>query len=125
MGIKTQRFEDLETWQHAIDLAAQVYKLAEDYPKSEIYGITNQMRRAASSISANIAEGYGRHGTKEKIQFYRIAAGSRTGLKSFFYLSKKIGYIRKEQLTNLSSSLESSHKLINALIRSIKVSVDV
>lgn len=125
MGIKTQQFEDLEAWQNALDLAVATYRLTDTFPKSEIYSLTSQMRRASSSISANIAEGYGRHGVKEKLQFYRIASGSLTELKSFCYLSEKIGYISKIELEAILLSIISTHKLINGLIRSIKDRSDV
>ena len=120
MGMKTQQFEDLEAWQSALNLAVKIYQMTEDYPKSEIYSLTNQMRRASSSISANIAEGYGRYGVKEKVQFYRIAAGSLTELKSFSYLSERIGYINSADLSIILDEITKTHKLINALIRSIK-----
>ncbi|MGE5312797.1 MAG: four helix bundle protein [Acidobacteriota bacterium] len=121
-GVRTsaQRFEDLEAWNTAIDLAANIYTLTAHYPKSEIYAMTSQMRRAAYSVSANIAEGFGRFGLKEKIQFYRIASGSLTELKSFCYLSSKLGYISSEDLPSILEDIETTHKLTNALIRSIK-----
>lgn len=76
-GLKTPKnFEDLEVWQKAIDLAVEIYSITKTYPKEELYALSNQMRRAASSISANIAEGYGRYNIKEKTQFYKIANGS-------------------------------------------------
>ena len=114
------RFEDLEAWQRALELSVSIYTVTKSFPKSEIYSLTNQMQRASSSISANIAEGFSRYGAKEKLQFYRIAAGSLTELKSFCYLSQKIGYLNQEELVRLIDSIEINHKLINALIRSIK-----
>jgi four helix bundle protein len=119
MGSVT-RFEDLEAWQEALDLSVSIYRTTKKFPSSEIYSLTNQMQRASSSVSANIAEGFSRYGTKEKLQFYRIAAGSLTELKSFCYLSQKIGYLDQEELSQLIDAVETTHKLINALIRSIK-----
>ncbi len=117
---KIQRFEDLEAWNTAIDLAASIYTLTANYPKSEIYAMTSQMRRAAYSVSANIAEGFGRFNPKEKIQFYRIASGSLTELKSFCYLSTRLKYISEEDLPPILEHIDTVHKLTNALIRSIK-----
>ena len=119
---KAQQFEDLEAWQAAITLAVSVYKVTQTYPKSEIYAMTSQMRRAAYSVSANIAEGFGRFNPKEKIQFYRIASGSLTELKSFCYLYEQLEYLSAEQLSSILPVIESTHKLTIALIRSIKES---
>lgn len=116
----TQGFEQLEVWQKAIDLAVQIYKTTNSFPKSEIYSLTNQMRRASSSISANIAEGYGRHGYKEKLQFYKIANGSLLEIKSFCYLANKLEYITDEDLDLILSMIVPIQKLTNALIKSIR-----
>lgn len=117
---QTEGFEQLEVWQKAIDLAVETYQLTDEFPKSEIYSLTNQMRRASSSISANIAEGYGRHGYKEKLQFYKIANGSLLELKSFCYLSQRLGYLNKQQLEGILPRFTALQKLLNALIRSIR-----
>ncbi|HRQ98134.1 MAG TPA: four helix bundle protein [Candidatus Saccharibacteria bacterium] len=116
----TQGFEQLEVWQKAIDLAVQIYKTTNSFPKSEIYSLTNQMHRASSSISANIAEGYGRHGYKEKLQFYKIANGSLLEIKSFCYLANKLEYITDEDLDLILSMIVPIQKLTNALIKSIR-----
>lgn len=116
----TQGFEQLEVWQKAIDLAVQIYRTTDSFPKSEIYSLTNQMRRASSSVSANIAEGYGRHSYKEKLQFYKIANGSLLEVKSFCYLANKLGYIPDKDLDLVLSKIVPIQKLVNALIKSIR-----
>lgn len=78
----TRSFKDLIVWQKSRDLAVAVYKLTEKFPKSELYGLTNQMRRAVISISSNIAESYHRFHIKEKQQFLAIAFGSGSELES-------------------------------------------
>jgi len=120
MGYTTTNFEDLEVWQLSIELAVEIYKVTNKFPKSELYSLTNQMRRAASSISANIAEGYGRHNYKEKIQFYKIANGSLLEVKSFCYLAERLKYIDKDELDGLLNQFVPVQKLINALIKSIR-----
>lgn len=117
---KTEGFEQLEIWQKAIDLAVLIYKITNSFPKSEIYSLTNQMRRASSSISANIAEGYGRHGYKEKLQFYKIANGSLLETKSFCYLACRLDYISKDQLDEMIPAFITIQKMTNAMIKSIK-----
>jgi four helix bundle protein len=116
----TKNFEDLEAWQYAIELAVSIYNLTKQFPKDELFSLTNQMRRASSSISANLAEGYGRHGHKEKLQFYKIANGSLLEVKSFCYLAQRLNYISDEELSAIMPSFISTQKLINALIRSIR-----
>lgn len=117
----TDGFEQFEVWQKAIDLAVSIYKLTDNFPKSEIYSLTNQMRRASSSVSANIAEGYGRHGYKEKMQFYKIANGSLLETKSFCYLANRLGYMTEQELDEIMPDFLNLQKLINALIRSIRL----
>ena len=116
----TQGFEQLEVWQKAIDLAVQIYRTTDSFPKSEIYSLTNQMRRASSSVSANIAEGYGRHSYKVKLQFYKIANGSLLEVKSFCYLANKLEYIPDKDLDLVLSKIVPIQKLVNALIKSIR-----
>ncbi len=78
----TQSFRDLVVWQKSRDLAVKIYKITEDFPKSEVYGLTSQMRRAVISISSNIAESYHRFHYKEKQQFLAITFGSGSELES-------------------------------------------
>jgi four helix bundle protein len=80
-------FRKLEVWHEARALAVLTYKLTADYPKTEIYGLTSQMRRAAISVSSNIAEGCGRNSDRELARFVRIALGSLTELDSLVVLS--------------------------------------
>lgn len=86
--MKTNSFRDLIVWQKSRDLAVSIYKLTEKFPNSELYGLTSQMRRAAVSISSNIAEGYHRFHKKEKQQFLAIAFGSGSELESQIEIAK-------------------------------------
>lgn len=107
-------FENLTVWQESQSFAVAVYKVSQSFPKEELFGITSQIRRAASSISANIAEGFGRTSTKDKLNFYTIAYGSLLETKNFLYLSEKLGYLDREQLDQLITHSVSCQKLINA-----------
>lgn len=107
-------FENLTVWQESQNFAVAVYKVSRSFPKEELFGITSQMRRAVSSISANIAEGFGRTSTKDKLHFYTIAYGSLLETKNFLYLSEKLGYLDREQLDRLIAHSVSCQKLINA-----------
>lgn len=116
MAHKITSFEQLIAWQKAIDLAVVVYKSTDTFPKSEQFGITNQLRRASSSVSANIAEGFGRKTNKDKSHFYIIAYGSLMETKSFLHLSQRLGYIPSLEL--YSKHLLDTQKLLSALVRS-------
>lgn len=84
----TQSFKDLLVWQKSRDLAVKIYRITENFPKSELYGLTSQMRRAVISISSNIAESYHRFHHKEKQQFLAIAFGSGSELESQIEIAK-------------------------------------
>lgn len=86
--MSTKSFKDLIVWQKARDLAVKVYKITEQFPQSELYGLTSQMRRAVISISSNIAESYHRFHKKEKRQFLAIAFGSGSELESQLEVAK-------------------------------------
>lgn len=98
----TKSFKDLIVWQKARDLAIEIYKLTDEFPKTEIYGLTNQMRRAVISISSNIAESYHRQHSKEKKQFLYVAFGSGSELESQIEIAKqlflKLDYKKSEYL---------------------------
>lgn len=100
----TKSFKDLIVWQKSRDLAVVIYKLTDDFPKSELYGLTNQMRRAVVSVSSNIAESYHRFHHKEKQQFLAIAFGSGSELESQLEIAKilfsKLDYQKAETLLN-------------------------
>ena len=113
-----QSFEQLESWQKAQDLAVDVYSLGRLFPKDELFGLTSQIKRASSSVSANIAEGFGRRTAKDKLQFYRIAYGSLLETKNFLYLAAKLGFITTDQLTDILTKVVVAQKLLNGLIRS-------
>ena len=85
---KTKSFKDLIVWQKSKELAVAIYRLTEQFPKSELYGLTNQMRRAVISISSNIAESYHRFHQKERKQFLAVAFGSGSELESQIEIAK-------------------------------------
>jgi four helix bundle protein len=107
-------FEQLTVWQESQLFAVSIYKLTKHFPKEEIFAMTSQLRRSASSISANIAEGFGRSSTKDKIHFYTMAYGSLLEVKNFLYLAEKLGYLQKSELDTLIAHSISCQKLINA-----------
>jgi len=116
---KIKSFTDLTTWQEGHKLVIEVYTITKSFPKEEIYSLTSQMRRAAASITSNIAEGFGRHSYKEKIQFYYVAQGSLTELKNQILIARDVGYL-KTNITALTEQANIVHKLLQGLIRKSK-----
>lgn len=113
-------FKNLIVWQKASDLAVAVYKTTEKFPQSEVYGLSNQMRRAVISISSNIAEGFKRNYIKEKIQFYNIAYGSSAELESQIEISKKLNYFSEMTHRELSNLISEVSKMLDGLIKSVR-----
>ena len=117
---KIKSFTDLLAWKESHKLLLLIYKTTKKFPKEELFCFTSQMRRAALSITSNIAEGFGRHGVKEKIQFYYLAQGSLTELKNQILAAKDIGYINKEDLVLLVVQANSAHRLLQGLLTKTK-----
>ena len=89
--------KDVDCWKRGIELVTEVYKVTKSFPKDEIYGLTNQIRRASISIPSNIAEGAARNSNKEFIQFLYIALGSLSELETQFIISKNLEYKEEEK----------------------------
>jgi len=115
---RIQSFTDLKTWQKGHELVLAIYKTTEEFPSKEIFGITNQMRRAAVSITSNIAEGFSRRSSKEKIQFYYIALGSLTEIQNQLIIARDIKYLDISNFDEISQQTIIVSKLINGLIKS-------
>lgn len=116
--MQTISFYNLNCWKSAHKLTLDIYRITKTYPKEEVFGITNQIRRAASSVSANIAEGQGRYHYKDKKRFYYQARGSLLEVHSFLILSKDLHFINKQDFLVTSNQLTTLLKQINALIKS-------
>ena len=117
---RAKDFRDLLVWQKAHAFVLGVYKYTNDFPKSEVYGLSSQFRRAAVSIPANIAEGFVKKGTADKLRYYNIAEGSLHECKYYLILTKDLGYITKNELTE---QLEEVARLLGAYSQKIKKSM--
>lgn len=113
-------YKDLIVSQKAIDLAVETYKLTKSFPKEEMYGLTSQVRRAACSVSLNIAEGYGRNTTKNYVNSLYIAEGSLRELESGLILSTKLNFISNSNCEKANSLITEEFKMFNALIKSLE-----
>jgi four helix bundle protein len=116
---KSGSYQDLVVWQQAMDLAVAVYTATRSWPREELYGLTSQARRAASSIPANIAEGYGREHRGSYLQFLRIAQGSLKELETHLLLAERAGVAAAGSVSPLMSSSESVGKLLRLLLRKL------
>jgi four helix bundle protein len=113
-------FRDLDVWNLSMDLVEDVYKVTKALPKSEMFGLTDQMRRASVSIPSNIAEGNGRQHSREYINFLYIALGSLLELITQTELARRLDYISSEQSELIIEKCTRINKMLRALIRAIK-----
>jgi four helix bundle protein len=115
-----KHFTDLETWRVAHRLVLFVYSITRSFPNHEMFGIVRQMNRASVSITSNIAEGFGRMSFKEKYRFYLTARGSLYELESQSYIICDLEYLAPESFQELFQLIQSSKRLLNALIKQTK-----
>lgn len=115
----THSHKDLIVWQKSMDLVVAVYKLTEKFPKSELYGITSQMRRCSVSIPSNIAEGRKRGGAKEYRQFLIIAISSAVELETQIELSKRLGFAKVDECKRIDSLLTEVLKMLTQMIKTL------
>ena len=111
-------YHDLEAWQQSMGPVTDVYSLTAEFPESERFGLTNQLRRAAVSIPSNIAEGQGRLSTKDFLRFLYIARGSLNEVQTQLEIARRLNFI-KEGTVNLSKQADTVGRLLNGLIRSL------
>lgn len=114
---KITKFSDLDVWQEAHELVSLVYEVTNSFPKTEVFGLTSQLRRAAVSVTANIAEGFSRYHYKDRLRFYYDARGSLSEVQSELLDSQKVGLITKAVLDKIWPQTERVHLLLGGLIR--------
>lgn len=115
-----QSYRDLLVWQRAMALAAACYRETRTFPREEAFGLTAQIRRAAASIPANIAEGHGRESTGVYIQFLRVAQGSLKELETHILLSVDVGFLAQDVSDGLLGTCEEVGKMLRSLIRALQ-----
>jgi four helix bundle protein len=118
MGVKSYR--DLVVWQDGLNLVEVVYRTTAAFPREELYGLTSQMRRAASSIPCNIAEGQGRQTTKDFLHFLAIATGSLRELETQFFIAHRLGYLNEEKKCDCLGRTEQLARQLAALVNSLR-----
>ncbi|MDN3666659.1 four helix bundle protein [Algibacter miyuki] len=113
-------YTDLDVWKNSRELVQLVYQLTKCFPKEELYGLTNQIRRCAVSVPSNIAEGCGRQSNKETIHFLYIAKGSLQEVETQLYLSFDLEYISEDDLKDILEKVILNKKLLNGFINYYK-----
>jgi four helix bundle protein len=118
-----ESYRDLRVWQEAMNLAEACYRLTATFPRDEMFGMTAQIRRAAVSVPANIAEGYGRDSKGAYAQLLRVAQGSLKELETHLLLVQRLGLAQQTVVAPLLSSCDGVGRMLRSLIRSIERSV--
>ena len=118
----TKSYKELIVWQKAHSFVLKVYSFSESFPKSELYGLTSQFRRAAVSIAANIAEGYVKKSPADKVRFFNISLGSLEECSYYIILSKDLNYITEEQSVIVDKLLGETEKILNTYITRVQSS---
>jgi four helix bundle protein len=114
------RVQRLEAWKSAIELVEQIYEVSKVFPKTEIYGLTSQIRRAAVSVPANIAEGHGRDSTREYLHHVSIAMGSLAELETHVVIASRFRYVEKAVCDRLLETTDKVGRILRGLQKSLK-----
>jgi len=112
-------YRDLIVWQRAIQMAVKIYRLSEGFPKTEVYGLTSQLRRAAVSVASNIAEGYGRGSRGEYRQFLSIARGSVFEVQTQLIIVRELAYATPKTLAEAEELSEQVSKMLAAILKKL------
>lgn len=118
--IKIESFTDLDAWKYGHRLVLDIYQVTKQFPKEELFGLTNQLRRAIVSYTSNVAEGFSRNSFKEKLQFYSMALGSLTEVQSQLLIARDLGYMTRDDFNRLAEQTVKLSKIINGLIKKSK-----
>ena len=118
--MKVKDYKDLKVWQKGIEIVDKIYSTTDRFPKDELYGLSNQMRRSAVSIPSNIAEGFVRNHSKEFIQFLYISLGSCAELDTQVFIAHKRNYLSSENFKELTEEINHESRMLVSMINSVK-----
>jgi four helix bundle protein len=121
-GDEIRSYRDLRVWKEAMELAVHSYELTRGFPRDEAFGMTAQIRRAASSVPANIAEGYGRNTAGQYVQFLRHAQGSLKELETHLLLASRVGLAGENEIQPLMDRADGVGRMLRSLAKSIQES---
>ena len=122
MGVRS--YQELRVWQLGMQIAREVYELSRAFPKHEIYGVTAQMRRAAISVPANIAEGHARESTRDYLRHLSIAFGSLAELETFLFFAETLGYTAGDATRQLLEQCDQEGKMLRTLQKRLKAKLN-
>ena len=120
-----RNYRDLQVWGKAHNLTLELYRISRGFPRDEIYGITSQLRRAAVSIGANLAEGGGRHTSPELARFVRIAMGSASELDYHLLLSRDLGIMNEDDFKSSVAALTEVRKMLTSFLGSVEEQIEL
>jgi four helix bundle protein len=118
---KIRSFTDLDAWKKGHELVIMIYNITKKFPSEELFGLTNQLRRAAVSFTSNIAEGFRRRSYKEKLQFFSTSLGSLTEIQNQLLIAKDVGHLRRENFEALAQHTVTTSKITQGLIAKTKI----
>jgi len=121
--MKIESYRQLQVWQKAVRLVTEVYRISRVFPKEETFGLTSQTRRAAVSVPANIAEGWGRNMSREYVQFLRVARGSLLELETHLEIARNLGYLGNPMHEMLLEKTQELNKMLNSMIQALSKSM--
>ena len=116
--MKINKFTDLEVWKSAHNLTLGIYQITNSFPKSEVYGLTSQIRRAAVSVESCVAEGFSRYHYKDRLRFYYDARGSISEVQSQLITAKDLRFIKEKDFLDMFNQAEKTGIILSGLIRS-------
>lgn len=119
-----RNYRDLQVWSKAHNLTLDLYRISRDFPRDEIYGVTSQLRRAATSIGANLAEGCGRRTSSELARFVRIAMGSASELDYHLLLCRDLGFLKDDDFEHTANHLTEVRKMLTSFLSSVETQIE-
>ena len=119
-----RNYRNLGAWQHADELTVQIYRVTRQFPSSEIHGITSQLRRAAYSVPANIAEGSGRESNADYLRFLSMARGSLAETEYFLHLAHRLEYLTEDDWNQLTGQVNQTFAALDGLMKAVRESLD-
>jgi four helix bundle protein len=120
IGDELKDFKELKVWHKAYDLSLAIYEASKSFPREEMYGLTSQLRRAAVSIGANIAEGCGRRSDGELVRFLQIARGSASEVEHHLLLARDLKFLQAVTHQDLEKGLQEVQRMLTSLVSSIQ-----
>jgi four helix bundle protein len=120
-GVKSMKgYQDLKVWQLGIEISIAIYRLTDAFPQREVYGLTSQLRRAATSIPSNIAEGHSRGQTKDLLRFLSISRGSIAEVETQLIIAERLQYVHATQVQLIRDMLDEESRMLAGLRRSLQ-----